>query len=80
MPFQTHRVNAATPAEDTVETQAIPLIPILIKIGYGALGSLAALAGIKGTEYVIDELNTPNGTVVAVADLVVDSESVQSHH
>ena len=79
MPFQSHRATAAPPAEETVEAQAIPLIPILIKIGWGAAGSLVAWASIRGTEYVIDELKTPNGTVVAVADLVVHSNSVKAH-
>ena len=80
LPFQPHRaIVAAPPAEETVETQAIPLIPILIKIGWGAAGSIVGWAAIRGTEYIIEESKTPNGTVVAVADLVVESESVKSH-
>ena len=81
MPFQSHQATAADPpAEDNYEAQVIPLIPILIKIGWGAAGSAVFWAGLQGTKYIIEESKTPNGTVVAVADLVLDSQSIKKHH
>lgn len=55
LPFQSHRATAASPSDDTVETQAIQLLPILIKTGYNALGSAAFWAALKGTEYIIED-------------------------
>ena len=70
MPFQTHQATAAAPpAEETVETQGAILIGITISI----IGGLAVYGLIKGGEAIWEEIKTPNGTVVAVADIIVDS-------
>ena len=48
MPFQTHRAVAASPpSEETVETQAVTLVGVLVGIGI----SLTAMVLWKGGEY-----------------------------
>ncbi len=69
MPFQMHRVTAAPPAEETVETQEVTLVGVLIGIGI----SLTAMALWKGGEWVFEEMKTPNGTLVAETDIAVES-------
>ncbi len=69
MPFQSQRATAAPPAEDTVETQELTLVGVLIGIGI----SITAMALWKGGEWVIEEIKTPNGTLVADTDIAVES-------
>ena len=70
MPFQSHRANAASPPSgDTVEDQALTLVEIVAMLGI----SLAAIVIWEGGKWVIKEMKTHNGTLIADTDIAVDS-------
>ena len=69
LPFQPHRATAATASPQTSESEYAPEGWQLVIIG-GIVAAIIGAAIIKAFETVKEELDTPNGKIVAVADLV----------
>ena len=70
MPIQSHRATAAAPpSEDTVEQQGVWFVPIVA----GIIGTALFTAGAFGVRAIWNEMKTPNGTLIAVADIAVES-------
>ena len=69
MPFQTHRATAATASPQTSESEYAPEGWQLVIIG-GIVATIIGAAIIRAYDTVKEDLQTPNGKIVAVADLV----------
>ena len=75
MPFQSHRAIAAPPAEETVETQALPVLGIGAVFVIGFVAGYLATAAWDGTKWKAKQSKLPKGKVVADTILVVDEST-----